>query len=184
MLVAILAAVLLLPVAVSTPAAEAGGKACKKRNAEPETIRAKKAERVVLCLLNRKRARHDVSKLRPQRKLRQAARKHSRYMVRKRCFAHVCAGEGDLFDRLKGAGYLSGLDGLRGWSYGENIGWGEGRLGSPRAIVRSWMRSEGHRRNILDRKFEHIGIGLVWGSPSGGGGPAGTYTNTFGRRDR
>jgi uncharacterized protein YkwD len=46
------------------------------------------------------------------------------------------------------------------------------------------MKSEGHRRNILDPDFEHIGIGIVWGSPSSTvGGKAATYTTDFGYRD-
>ena len=46
------------------------------------------------------------------------------------------------------------------------------------------MKSDGHRRNILDPDFEHIGIGIVWGVPEAGvGGDGGTYTTDFGYRD-
>jgi uncharacterized protein YkwD len=45
------------------------------------------------------------------------------------------------------------------------------------------MRSKGHRRNILDRRFRNIGIGVVNGAPEKGGhGPAATYTTDFGFR--
>jgi uncharacterized protein YkwD len=100
-------------------------------------------------------------------------------MVRDKCFEHVCPGEKDLGARL--ADYLA--NGGRG--YGENIAWGTGDLGTPRSIVRSWMKSEGHRRNILDPDFEHIGIGIVWGVPEAGigGSSGGTYTTDFGYRD-
>ena len=108
------------------------------------------------------------------------SRDHSRYMVEHRCFDHECPGEPDLADRIHR--YLA----KDGRTWGENIAWGSGELGSPRSIVRSWMHSEGHRQNILNREYEHIGVGVVWGSPQSGqtgGFPAATYTTDFGRRD-
>jgi uncharacterized protein YkwD len=45
------------------------------------------------------------------------------------------------------------------------------------------MRSSGHRRNILDRRFRHIGIGVASGAPDDvGAQPAATYTTDFGFR--
>jgi uncharacterized protein YkwD len=45
------------------------------------------------------------------------------------------------------------------------------------------MHSDGHRRNILDRRFRHIGIGVVTGAPGDvHGQPAATYTTDFGSR--
>ncbi len=64
---------------------------------------------------------------------------------------------------------------------GENIAWGSGRLGDPGSIFRSWMRSQGHRENILG-PFEEIGIGLRSGSLEGYGG-AHVWTQNFGSRD-
>lgn len=64
---------------------------------------------------------------------------------------------------------------------GENIAWGSGRLGSPRSIFRSWMRSQGHRENILG-PFEEIGIGVRVGSIEGYSG-AHVWTQNFGSRD-
>ncbi len=64
---------------------------------------------------------------------------------------------------------------------GENIAWGSGRLGSPRSIFGSWMRSQGHRENILGA-FEEIGIGLRSGRLDGHSG-ARVWTQSFGSRD-
>jgi len=64
---------------------------------------------------------------------------------------------------------------------GENIAWGSGRLGTPRSIFSSWMRSPRHRENILG-PFEEIGIGLRAGSLKGFSG-ARVWTQTFGSRD-
>jgi uncharacterized protein YkwD len=31
---------------------------------------------------------------------------------------------------------------------------------SARAVVRAWMHSAGHRANILNRRFPHVGVGV------------------------
>lgn len=63
---------------------------------------------------------------------------------------------------------------------GENIARGHKRRGTPKRIVKSWMRSAPHRKVMLNGKFKHVGIGAVWGSPARSGGKAGTYTAAFG----
>jgi uncharacterized protein YkwD len=42
---------------------------------------------------------------------------------------------------------------------GENLARGSIR---PRRVVNLWMRSPGHRANILNRRFTHIGVGSVY----------------------
>ena len=57
-------------------------------------------------------------------------------------------------------------------------------LGTPAATVNAWMRSQGHRDNILNANFEEIGVGIVPGSPRGGLLDAGaTYATEFGFRE-
>jgi len=158
----------------------ADAKGCSHQNARPGSVSANSAERAVFCLLNKQRSKRDIQKLARHRDLDRPSADHSQFMVREKCFDHVCPGEDDLADRL--VDYFSGADG--GYGYGENIAWGAGEFGSPRNIVQSWMKSDGHRANILDREYEHIGIGIVWGSPEAGvKGDAGTYTTDFGFRD-
>lgn len=43
-------------------------------------------------------------------------------------------------------------------SAGENIAQGQR---SPQEVVQAWMDSPGHRANILNGKFTHIGVGYV-----------------------
>jgi len=174
-----LAVAALLLSALLGPVAPAEARACKHKNGEPGEVSAREAERAVVCLINRKRANHGERKLKANGDLGHAAGKHSRYMKRHGCFSHQCRGEPDLGSRLRRSGYLAG-GGSAG--YGENIAWGGGGLGTPRNIVESWMRSSGHRANILDSDFEHIGIGVVWGSPSNPRADAGLYTADFGYR--
>ena len=171
-------AVLALLIGIASPPA-ASAKSCDSQNAAPGSLSTSKAEKSVFCLLNKQRSKRGIDKLSRHKALDKPSADHSKLMVADKCFEHVCPGEKALGDRL--AAYLS--DGGR--SYGENIAYGTGSFGTPRSIVNSWMNSEGHRRNILDPGFEHIGIGIVWGNPVSGGGSSegGTYTTDFGSRD-
>jgi uncharacterized protein YkwD len=97
----------------------------------------------VLNILNEIRSNHDLKPLRLDPSLSRKARRHSLRM----------AERGELFH--------SDLEAvLRGYPWnvaGENVGAGW-RL---RAVIRAWMRSPEHRRNILDRRFKVTGIGGV-----------------------
>ena len=42
-------------------------------------------------------------------------------------------------------------------SYGENIAMGQR---TPHEVMVAWMNSAGHRRNILDPSFTHLGVGV------------------------
>ena len=54
------------------------------------------------------------------------------------------------------------LYGIRAGSGGENIAMGTSRsVAGPQKIMDGWMNSEGHRANILNRSFSHIGIGIA-----------------------
>jgi len=164
-------------VAVVAPAS-AEAKSCARQNAEPGSTSTANAEKAVLCLLNKQRGKRDLTKLARHKDLTRPAREHSKLMVDENCFKHVCPGEAGLGERL--ADYLANAAG----GYGENIAYGGGGSGTPKAIVRSWMKSPGHKRNILDPDFEHIGIGVVWGAPvANAGSKAGTYTTDFGYRE-
>lgn len=160
-------------------APEAHAAKCKRASAPAYAVSAKQARKATLCLLNVQRRKHDLRPLRKRKSARKAARRHTRVMLRKNCFAHQCGGEPDLTRRISRAGYLDGCG--CSWSIGENIAWGSGERSSPRKIVKAWMHSSGHRANILNRRFEHIGIGIKRGSP-GGSRAAATYTTTFGAR--
>ena len=108
-----------------------------------------------------------------------AAGRHSRRMKRRGCFSHECPGEKDLAGRVSSTGYLRCNC---SWGIGENIAWGSDSRGTPVEIVQGWMDSSGHRRNILDGEFRHIGVGVAWGSPSNRRADAGIYTAVFGYR--
>jgi len=74
------------------------------------------------------------------------------------------------------------LSGARSFSCGENIGFGDGPLSSPRSMMRAWMNSAPHRANILTRDFREVGLGGVPGIPGRAGAGGGTNTTVFGTR--
>lgn len=136
----------------------------------------------IRCLVNRARKRHGLRHLRSNGRLRRAAEKHSDYMKRHHCFSHDCPGEPSFVARLQHVHYI--VNGLRRWVVGENIAWGAGSHGTPKAIVRAWMHSPGHRANILEPRFKQLGVGFARGCPQGKRRDGGTYTTDFGMRRR
>ena len=104
------------------------------------------------------------------------ARGFARTMVARRFFSHVGPGGSTLSTRLRAAGY-------RGRAAGEVLAWGEGRLATPRAAVRSWLHSPLHRRVLLGRDYRDVGVGIAIGSPFGGAmRSSATYAADFGRQ--
>jgi uncharacterized protein YkwD len=133
----------------------------------------------VLCLLNRIRVHYALHPLAYNEALRTSASAHSVSMVVHGYFGHEGPG-GSVDGRISRAGYLSSAG---RFVIGEDIGGGDGRLGSPMAVVRDWMHSPPHRENILDPQFRDVGVGVARGFPfSGPGAGAATYTVDFGAR--
>lgn len=106
--------------------------------------------------VNAERARNGLPALQINYRLLQTARAKSLDMIKGGYFAHQSPTLGSPFDQMKKAGIP--------YRYaGENIA---GNSSAAGAMV-SWMKSSGHRANILNPKFSHIGIGVVDGGPYG-----------------
>lgn len=174
-LAALAAAVVALPAAAPSTAFAA----CANRDAHPAETSTAKIRGATLCLLNRRRAANGRNKLRHNARLAKAARAHARDMVRRDYFAHTAPGGVSFVDRIMRQDYVRPR---QGWALGENLAWGSYRLATPQEIVRSWMRSPGHRANILSPRFREIGIGVVRGAPEPGIQHAATYATSFGTR--
>jgi uncharacterized protein YkwD len=134
-----------------------------------------------LCLVNRERAYHGEPALHWNERLVKAAQAHTESMAFGDYFEHVGPrGETPLM-RMRRTGYI--YSARLGFEVGENIAWGSLWLGTPKAIVASWMKSPGHRANILDARYRDTGIGV---SPHtemlAHGQSGGLYTQDFGVR--
>lgn len=153
--------------------------ACPSASAMPAQAEHAPLVEATLCLLNEQRARRDLPRLRNSPRLADAAQSHARDMARNNYFSHDSRSGASFVDRIRRTGYL---DGARSWIAAENIAWGTGRFSSPKAIVKSWMESPGHRANILSSSLREIGIGVAEDPPIEDAGPGGTYATDFGKR--
>ncbi len=104
----------------------------------------------LLALANRARADNGAGKLRWDPALAAAALKHCRRMVAEGPISHRYAGEPDLAERTGQAGaHFSVIE--------ENVAVGQ----SAAAIHDEWMRSPGHRSNLLSPDVDRVGIAVV-----------------------
>ena len=154
--------------------------ACERDGAEPYELSAKEARAAVFCLINERRADHGLGKLRADDRLERAAQRHSKSMDERNYFSHVGPGGSSPQSRIQSTGYMSGAS---AWGIAENIRWGRAGRGSPKAAVAAWMNSAAHRSALLSGRYEHVGVGVAIGSPTGGGeNNTAIYTTTFGYR--
>jgi uncharacterized protein YkwD len=152
--------------------------ACRGANAKPGQARTATLQKATVCLMNRERRKRGRRGLRADRRLQRAAYRHARDMVARAYFSHVSRGGRTPAQRVSRTGYIRGGS----WRVGENIAWGAGSRGTPRAIVNSWMRSPGHRRNVLNPRFRAVGVGAARGAPGWPGGRRATYVANYGNR--
>jgi uncharacterized protein YkwD len=170
----------LIALALLAPAT-ASAATCEHADLMADQAGVEQLHDATLCLLNNERRSRRLKALKSSPQLRKAAENHSRSMVQNTFFDHVSPSGSTLLSRVRRlTGYLRGA---RSYALGENIAWGTGEYSSPRQTVRNWMNSPGHRRNILNRRFRHVGIGVALGAPEDAQGmPAATYTTDFGFR--
>jgi uncharacterized protein YkwD len=160
---ATLAALALL--AVGPGATPAMAAKCANAQATIDEASASELRKALVCLVNDRRHDSNRRKLDDNNKLEKAAKRHNDTMLRKNCWKHKCKGEPGLEKRIRKTGYL---DGATSWAYAENFGCAL----TPRAMLKAWMNSSFHRKNLLDRRYKDIGAAaakeLVPSSPCTG----------------
>ncbi|WP_391209239.1 CAP domain-containing protein [Psychrobacillus sp. L4] len=104
----------------------------------------------VVDLTNKERAKEGLKALQIDVKLTQSAQAKSQDMKNKNYFDHTSPTYGSPFDQMKSLG-------ITYKSAGENIAMGQR---SAAEVVDAWMKSPGHRANIMNPAFTHIGVGL------------------------
>jgi uncharacterized protein YkwD len=105
----------------------------------------------ILALTNAERAKAGCPALALDARLSKAAQAHTDEMARTGDLTHTGANGSDVGDRATAAGYI-----WRGIA--ENIAAGQP---TPSEVVKSWMTSPGHRQNILNCTYRHLGAGYV-----------------------
>ena len=108
-------------------------------------------EAEVVRLVNQRRAEHGLKPLTQDWQLSRVARYKSQDMKDLGYFSHTSPTYGSPFQMMKSFG-------ISYRTAGENIAKG---YASPETVVNAWMNSPGHRANILNSTYTHIGVGYV-----------------------
>ena len=107
----------------------------------------------LLSRINAERRRARRQPLNLDQRLDAAAQVHAEDMLARSYFAHRSPDGKTVRERARLAGYE--------WSaIGENLAEGQQSVDE---VVEAWMRSPGHRENVLDRKYTETGFGLAMG---------------------
>lgn len=85
-----------------------------------------------------------------------SAHGHARDMHRRNYFAHTSLSGKTIKNRIEDAGYV--LTGMRTYAIGENIAVGQRSIDE---VMRGWIKSEGHCKNIMSKNFKEIGVAEV-----------------------
>jgi len=120
------------------------------KNTTQQTTGLNAYEQQVVELTNKERAKYGLPPLQVDLALSKVAREKSRDMAVNNYFSHNSPTYGSPFEMMKkfGISYTAA---------GENIAKGQR---TPQEVVNAWMNSEGHRANILNKNFTHIGVGF------------------------
>ncbi|RLL40370.1 hypothetical protein D8M04_19225 [Oceanobacillus piezotolerans] len=140
------------------PKAQAPVQQPAKENTQPAKAETEKQaselsqfEQEVVELTNQERAKQGLAPLEIDTELSKVAREKSNDMAVNNYFDHNSPKYGSPFDMMKSFG-------ISYKTAGENIAKGQR---TPAEVVNAWMNSEGHRANILNGQFTHIGVGYV-----------------------
>ncbi|MFE4144934.1 CAP domain-containing protein [Peribacillus sp. YIM B13472] len=110
-------------------------------------------EQQVLNLVNEERSKSGLPSLKMDTAISNVAILKSEDMRDSNYFNHTSPSYGSPFEMMKSFGIS--------YKYaGENIAAGQP---SADAVMKSWMNSPGHKANILNKNYTHIGIGHVTG---------------------
>ena len=108
-------------------------------------------ETEVIRLVNEIRVNNGLKPLIHDWQLSRVARYKSQDMQKNNYFSHTSPTYGSPFNMMNNFG-------ISYRTAGENIAKG---YATPKAVVDAWMNSPGHRANILNSSYTHIGVGYV-----------------------
>ena len=153
--------------ALVVPAAVGVAMTASPAEAAPAPTQSTQAQTVqadIVRLTNVERAAGGCSAVTANAPLTTAAVGHSTWMSRTGTFSHTGSAGSTFEARAKAAGYAR--------PSGENIAWG---YRTATELVAAWMKSPGHRANIMNCKSAVVGVGVVY---TANGTPY--YTQVFG----
>ena len=119
----------------------------------PQPPDAARMAKATLAAINDERAAKNLPALAPDPRLTVAAQNHACDSAARNQLGHKGSDGSTLADRARRVGY-------RYREIAENVAQG---YPGPASVVRGWMDSAGHRRNILLRGAQDVGLGLAVG---------------------
>ncbi|MFB6197330.1 MAG: CAP domain-containing protein, partial [Halobacteriaceae archaeon] len=165
------------PNATGTPS-HSPAQTTRTRSADDAGLNRTKIELLVHKFVNQERRERGLEPLDFDQQLQKIARYHSRDMATHRYFAHTAPDGETMGDRYEKFGYSCriSIGDNRYMTGAENIAytyayatidtkWGEVSYNGnetqiARGLVKQWMHSPGHRKNILKPYWENEGIGV------------------------
>ncbi|MFD1360755.1 CAP domain-containing protein [Lentibacillus salinarum] len=123
----------------------------QEQQSQSQSQQLSEFEQQVVELTNEERTAQGLDPLKIDTELSKVAREKSRDMAYSNYFSHDSPTYGSPFDMMKDFG-------ISYQTAGENIARGQR---TPEQVVNGWMNSDGHRENIMNPNFTHIGVGYV-----------------------
>ncbi len=111
----------------------------------------------LLAQINRVRLQNDLDKLKLNAELNRAAQNKVNDMVRNGYFGHEAPTGLRFFDFIKASGYTYR-------KAGENLAV---NYATSKTLISAWLKSQGHRANVLSEAYTDTGIGIAYGTYSG-----------------
>jgi uncharacterized protein YkwD len=128
--------------------------ACPSQANASASASAEVQEQSMRCMTDFARARAGLGALDDSQQLDLSAQEKAADVLRCNSFSHTACGR-EFTYWIRQVGYISESC----WHVGENLAWGTGAYGTVRSIFQAWMRSPGHRQNILGN-YEDLGLSL------------------------
>jgi hypothetical protein len=122
---------------------------------------SEEVEKKVLDEVNAYRAKKDAPKLEADDKLNEIAQAHAKGMAKADKYGddgkngHVWQGKGPA-DRVKAAGY-------KHLGFAENVGWNVGQKDPGGSMIKTWLKSAPHEKNISTKDFTRAGVAAAKG---------------------
>lgn len=116
----------------------------------PGTTDLSANEKLLIDLINQERAKANLAPLQADTELMKVARIKCKDMADNNYFSHYSPTYGSPFDMMRqfGITFKSAAENIAGNS-------------TVQGAVTAWMKSEGHRQNIMNSSYTHTGVGIV-----------------------
>lgn len=127
-----------------------------RESEEPALFKTRIPSHALIVAMNRERESRGLAPLKRSRRLSLAAGDRLAEMMEEGYFAHVSPTGREPFDAIQERGYDFS-------DAGENLAAG---FASARSVVSAWMKSPGHRENLLSPDFEEVGVAICADAPT------------------